>query len=92
MKKIQYSKIVMSILVCFDIAVTIFQCVMMWRTEDSSFAQYISLGAAGPLAVWLIGYSYKERSANNLKIAFAAIKEIEDTDAAIRLTEIVLQD
>ena len=91
MKKIQYSKIIMTILVCFDIAVTVFLCAVMWRTGDTSPAPYVTLGAAGPVAVWLAGYAYKERSANNLKIAFSAIKEIQDTDAAIRIAEIVLQ-
>ena len=75
-----------------NIAVLAFVCLMMFVNSDLSPAPYPLVGEGGAMSVWLAGYAYKERSANNLKIAFAAIKEIEDTDVAIRLAEIVLQD
>lgn len=92
MKKIQFSKIVMAVLLALNIALVAFLCWLMHTTGDLSPAPYLLIGEGGAMSVWLAGYAYKERSANNLKIAFAAIKEINDTDAAIRLTEIVLQD
>lgn len=75
-----------------NIAVISFVCWLMHTTGDLSPAPYLLMGEGGAMAVWLASYAWKEKSANNLKIAFAAIKEIDDTEAAIRLTEVVLQD
>ena len=91
MKKIPFTKIIMAVMLTINFAVLAFVCFMMWTTQDLSPAPYMLMGEGGAMAVWLAGYAYKERSANNLKIAFAAIKEINDTDAAIRLAEVVLQ-
>ena len=91
MKKIPFTKIIMAVMLTINFAVLAFVCFMMWTTQDLSPAPYMLMGEGGAMAVWLAGYAYKERSANNLKIAFSAIKEIQDTDAAIRIAEIVLQ-
>ena len=91
MKKIPFTKIIMAVMLTVNVAVLAFVCLMMWRTNDLSPAPYMLIGEGGAMSVWLAGYAYKERSANNLKIAFSAIKEINDTDAAIRIAEIVLQ-
>ena len=82
----------MSVMLVVNIAVVAFVCWLMHTTGDLSPAPYLLMGEGGAMAVWLASYAWKEKSANNLKIAFAAIKEIEDTEAAIRLTEVVLQD
>ena len=91
MKKIPFTKIIMAVMLTTNFAVLAFVCFMMWTTQDLSPAPYMLMGEGGAMSVWLAGYAYKERSANNLKIAFSAIKEINDTDAAIRIAEIVLQ-
>lgn len=82
----------MAIMLTVNIAVISFVCWLMHTTGDLSPAPYLLMGEGGAMAVWLASYAWKEKSANNLKIAFAAIKEIDDTEAAIRLTEVVLQD
>lgn len=92
MMKIPTTKIIMAIMLALNIYVVFFICNMMKETGDLSPVPYLAIGEGGPLAVWLAAYAWKEKSANNLKIAFAAIKEINDTDAAIRIAEIVLQD
>lgn len=82
----------MAIMLTVNIAVIAFVCLLMHTTGDLSPAPYLLIGEGGAMSVWLASYAWKEKSANNLKIAFAAIKEIDDTEAAIRLTEVVLQD
>ena len=82
----------MAIMLTVNIAVISFVCWLMHTTGDLSPAPYLLMGEGSAMAVWLASYAWKEKSANNLKIAFAAIKEIDDTEAAIRLTEVVLQD
>lgn len=82
----------MAIMLTVNVAVIFFVCWLMLKTGDLSPAPYLLMGEGGAMAVWLASYAWKEKSANNLKIAFAAIKEIEDTETAIRLTEVVLQD
>jgi uncharacterized membrane protein YfcA len=82
----------MAIMLTVNISVISFVCWLMHTTGDLSPAPYLLMGEGGAMAVWLASYAWKEKSANNLKIAFAAIKEIDDTEAAIRLTEVVLQD
>ena len=82
----------MAIMLSVNIYVISFVCWLMHTTGDLSPAPYLLMGEGGAMAVWLASYAWKEKSANNLKIAFAAIKEIDDTEAAIRLTEVVLQD
>lgn len=82
----------MAIMLTVNIAVIAFVCWLMHTTGDLSPAPYLLIGEGGAMSVWLASYAWKEKSANNLKIAFAAIKEIDDTEDAIRLTEVVLQD
>lgn len=92
MKKVPFTKIIMAVMLAVNIAVVVFVCWLMHTTGDLSPAPYLLMGEGGAMSVWLASYAWKEKSANNLKIAFAAIKEINDTDAAIRIAEIVLQD
>lgn len=91
-KKIPFTKIIMAVMLATNLCAVAFICLMMWRTNDLSPAPYLLIGEGGAMSVWLASYAYKEKSANNLKIAFTAIKEINNTDAAIRLAEIVLKD
>lgn len=82
----------MAVMLAVNISVVAFVCWLMHITGDLSPAPYLLMGEGGAMAVWLASYAWKEKSANNLKIAFAAIKEIEDHEMAIRLAEIVLHN
>ena len=92
MKKVPFTKIIMAVMVTLNISLVACICWLMQTTGDLSPAPYLLIGEGGAMSVWLASYAWKEKSANNLKIAFAALKEITDTDAAIRIAEIVLQD
>lgn len=92
MSKFSFTKIIMAVMLAVNISVIVFVCWMMHATGDLSPAMHLLIGEGGAMAVWLASYAWKEKSANNLKIAFAAIKEIEDHEMAIRLAEIVLHN
>lgn len=96
MKKIQFNKIVMVVMLAVNIVVCAYVLWLMKETGDLSPAPYLLMGEGGAVSVCIGSYAWKERSANNLKIGLASVKEIADKynsiDAAIRLAEVVLQE
>lgn len=95
MKKIPFTKIIMAVMLLCNLALIVFTCIMVWRTEDTTPLGYLALGEGGAVGIWLNAYARKETRANSSKYAMLFVKEIAEKytmDDAIRLAEIVLQE
>lgn len=95
MKKKSFTKIIMATMICINIAVIVFICVMVWRTNDLSPAPYLAIGESGAISVWLAAYAWKEKAANRSKYAMEFVDKIADRygpDIAVRISEVVLRE
>ena len=95
MKKVSFTKLIMGVMLVFNIAVVAFVCVMMWRTGDLSPAPFMLIGEGGAVATWLASYAWKEKAANKSKYAMEFVREFDEkygTATALQVAEIVLRD
>lgn len=95
MKIVSFTKLIMAVMLVFNIAVVAFVCVMMWRTGDLSPAPFMLIGEGGAMSVWLYTYGRKEGSANNSKYAMLFTDKYAKEygpETAIRIAEVVLQN
>lgn len=95
MKKFPFTKIIMAVMLLCNLALIVFTCIMVWRTEDTTPLGYLALGEGGAVGIWLNAYARKETRANSSKYAMLFVEKIAEKytmDDAIRLAEIVLQE
>lgn len=95
MKKLSFTKIIMTAMLGINLALIVFVCVMVWRTEDLSPLGYLALGDTGALGVWLGSYAWKEKAANRNKYAMLYVDRIAEkygVETALQMAEIVLRD
>jgi hypothetical protein len=95
MKKTEFTKKIMIAAIVINICVTVFACVMMWRTEDLSPLGYMLTADGGALSVAFGAYAWKEKAANRNKYAMLYVDKIaveHGMDTALQMAEIVLRD
>lgn len=68
-KRIEFSKIVLVIMMILDIAVIIFACVMMWRTDDLTPLAYLIPSIGAEISTGTAFYYWKARAENKIKLA-----------------------
>lgn len=95
MKKIEFTKKIMTTAIVIEVCVTVFACVMMWRTGDLTPLGYMLVADGGALSVAFGSYAWKEKNANRNKYAMLYVDKIAekyDIETALRMAEIVLKD
>ena len=95
MKKIEFTKLIMAVMLLCNAALIVFTCVMVQRTGDLSPLGYLALGEGGPLGMWLVSYAWKEKTANKNKYAMLYLDKIAEKygmETALQMAEIVLRD
>ena len=95
MKKIEFTKKIMIAAIVINVCVTVFACVMMWRTGDLSPLGYMLTADGGVLSVAFGAYAWKEKAANRNKYAMLYVGEFAEkygAETALQMAEIVLRD
>ena len=80
MKKIEFSKLIFCIDVVLTVSVTVFGCVLMWRTADLSALPTLLSLAFGAYATTTGFYFWKARKENEIKLLKANHIEIKRQD------------
>ena len=81
MKKTEFSKLIFIGVTAGTVAITIFACVMIWRTGDLTPLAYLIPGAFAELATATGYYYWKAKRENEIKLAKIYGKEdIERSD------------
>lgn len=91
----EFTKKIMIAAIVIEVCVTVFACVMMWRTGDLSPLGYMLVADGGALSVAFGSYAWKEKNANRNKYAMLYVDKIAekyDVETALRMAEIVLKD
>lgn len=67
-KRIEFSKLIFAAVSIFVLCITVFACVMMWRTNDTSPLAYLIPAAFAELATATGFYYYKAKAENEIKL------------------------
>jgi hypothetical protein len=88
-KRRETSKIVVAILLLFAFGITVYSCVLMWHTEDTSGLAYLIPSTFGLAATAVGFYFWKAKAENLIKLAKLLEpdkpkrKKASDTPAAV---------
>ena len=68
-KKLEFSKLIFICVSIGTVAITIFSCVMAWRTMDTSVLTYLIPSAFAELATGTGFYYWKSKADNKIKLS-----------------------
>lgn len=67
-KRFEFSKIIMTVVGIVGFGVTVFACVMIWRTQDLSPLSYLIPAVFAEIATGTGFYYHKAKAENEIKI------------------------
>lgn len=68
-KRMEFSKIILVIVMALNVAVIIFSCVMMWRTCDLTPLAYLIPSIGTEVSAGTAFYYWKAKAENKIKLA-----------------------
>ena len=71
MKKPEFSKVIFVCVALLTVSVTVFACLLMWRTEDTTALPTLILAVFGEFATGTGLYYWKARAENKIKLKAA---------------------